>query len=464
MIHPRLKRLKAERGDLNQTIAQHKDEAWEQMAPLNRLYDWDVLTRMMTETVPRLEFDPYFTEQRLADLRQVYGWDDTFNAVRSVVYSHSGLINGNPFVLCRTRKMEMGTKTYYGHKTIYWTTREYGSDGKMKTEHHSQTLTASVTAPYPGYYEKTRLIYGNVAAPNLTFYRKKNGLASCKGSLSYRWHRRKLHNKARNLSKGDYAMMTNEDFEVAFDTSNRNDNQQFALLFTPLAQANMLKLLQDDDVGYGDDFDFVKDHMINTIIPDHIQAIDLDMNPRQYQYFDYDQAELDFHDINARFFRAIYFSLAPLLCVPMYQQIRSRQDIYGSHMQRQSAFWEHEALANFWGQAYFKHPQCVTDNILKTKAHKDSDGSTTITVFAHGYRTEKRLTYISKWGGDGRTHQVPVYWDEYLPVVGQGSISMTEDNSADAATSQKQRIDHISDVLKKSGLNVYRRHIASKVR
>lgn len=38
VIHPRLKRLKAERGDLKQTIAQHKDEAWEQMAPLNRLY------------------------------------------------------------------------------------------------------------------------------------------------------------------------------------------------------------------------------------------------------------------------------------------------------------------------------------------------------------------------------------------------------------------------------------------
>ena len=50
VIHPRLKKLKAERGDLKQTIAQHKDEAWEQMAPLNRLYDWDVLTRMMTET------------------------------------------------------------------------------------------------------------------------------------------------------------------------------------------------------------------------------------------------------------------------------------------------------------------------------------------------------------------------------------------------------------------------------
>ena len=65
---------------------------------------------MMSKTVPRLEFDPYFTTQRLADLRKSYGWDDSFNAERSVVYSHSGLINGNPFVICRTRKMEMGTK------------------------------------------------------------------------------------------------------------------------------------------------------------------------------------------------------------------------------------------------------------------------------------------------------------------------------------------------------------------
>ena len=65
---------------------------------------------MMTKTVPRLEFDRYFTTQRLADLRKTYGWDDSFNEERSVVYSHSGLINGNPFVICRTRKMEMGTK------------------------------------------------------------------------------------------------------------------------------------------------------------------------------------------------------------------------------------------------------------------------------------------------------------------------------------------------------------------
>lgn len=463
-IQPLIKRLKSERNGLIEKTTKLEKEAWQQMAPLNRLYDCDILTRMMTQTVPKLEFDSYFTTQRLADLQEVYGWDGTFNQERSVIYSHSGLINGNPFVLCRTRKMEMGTKTYYGHKTIYWTTRERGSDGKMHTVRHSETLTASVTAPYPGYYEKTRLIYGNTAAPDLKFYRKQSGLANCEGSLSYRWQRRKLRKKSRDLTNNDFAMMTNEEFEVAFDTSNRNSNQQYALLFTPLAQANMLKLLKDNSASYGDDFDFEKNCMINTILPDHIQSIDLDMNPHQYQNFDYDKAEKDFYDINAQYFRAIYFCFAPLLCVPMYQQIRSQENIYGRDMQRHSAFWEHEALANFWGQDHFKHPQCVTDCILKTKKEQTSGDSSSVTVYAYGYRVEQRISYITKWGGDGRTHKVPVYWDEYLPVTGKRRMDIAEDNHYDdAKANQHQRIAHVTEVLKDSGMDVYRRHIVSKL-
>lgn len=463
-IQPLIKRLKSERNGLIEKTTKLEKEAWQQMAPLNRLYDWDILTRMMTQTVPKLEFDSYFTTQRLADLQEVYGWDGTFNQERSVIYSHSGLINGNPFVLCRTRKMEMGTKTYYGHKTIYWTTRERGSDGKMHTVRHSETLTASVTAPYPGYYEKTRLIYGNTAAPDLKFYRKQSGLANCEGSLSYRWQRRKLRKKSRDLTNNDFAMMTNEEFEVAFDTSNRNSNQQYALLFTPLAQANMLKLLKDNSASYGDDFDFEKNCMINTILPDHIQSIDLDMNPHQYQNFDYDKAEKDFYDINAQYFRAIYFCFAPLLCVPMYQQIRSQENIYGRDMQCHSAFWEHEALANFWGQDHFKHPQCVTDCILKTKKEQTLGDSSSVTVYAYGYRVEQRISYITKWGGDGRTHKVPVYWDEYLPVTGKRRMDIAEDNHYDdAKANQHQRIAHVTEVLKDSGMDVYRRHIVSKL-
>lgn len=463
-INPKIKEMKSERDKLTAKVDKLKKEAWQQMAPLNNLYDWDVLTRMMTKTVPRLEFDPYFTTQRLADLKATYGWSDSFNAGRSVVYSHSGLINGNPFVICRTRKMEMGTKTYYGEKTIHWTTEETDSDGKTRTVHHSETLVASVTAPYPEYFEKTRLIYGNTAAPDLIFYRKQSGLADSEGSLKFKMKRHSLRKKSRDLSNADFAMMTNEEFEVAFDTSNRNNNQQYALLFTPLAQESMMNLLKDDKVGFGDDFDFGKQRMINVIFSNHMQSLNLDMNPQQYKGFDYDKAEADFYAINSRYFRAIYFCFAPLLCVPMYQQIRPQEYIYGRNMQQHSSFWEHEALANFWGQGRFKHPSCVTNCILKTEQLQTIGDNSTIKVNAYGYRTEQHLEYVSKWGGDGHLHHVPVYWDEYLPVTGSGMIYLKEDNNfKDDSLTQRQRLGHIHSVLTENNLNIYRRHIASRV-
>lgn len=198
-IHPIIKELKEYRNNIDDLVCQLKSDAWAQMEPLNQLYDWDILARMMSKTIPRLEFDPYFTTQRLADLQHVYGWDDSFNSERSVLYSHSGLINGNPFVLCRTKKMIMGSKTYHGSKTIYWTTTERGSDGKYHTVRRSQTLHASYTAPFPEYYKKTRLIYANTAAPDLIFYREKSGLAKKIGTLSFKWEKFKLKRKSQNL-------------------------------------------------------------------------------------------------------------------------------------------------------------------------------------------------------------------------------------------------------------------------
>lgn len=67
-------------------------------------------------------------------------------------------------------------------------------------------------------------------------------------------------------------------------------------------------------------------------------------------------------------------------------------------------------------------------------------------------------------GGDGRSHQVPVYLDEYISVTGQGSIRIREDiDFEDSAISQRERLDHINTVLDSANLNIYRRHIAPKV-
>lgn len=461
VVHPKLNAIGKQRSELETKIKDLLDEAWRQMEPLNRLYDWDIFARMMTETVPKLEFDPFFTTQRLADLKRVYGWDDSFNEERSVLYSHSGLINGNPFVLCRTKKMEMGTKTYYGHKTIHWTTRERNSQGRWETVHHSEVLTASVTAPFPGYYQKTRLIYGNIAAPDLCFYRTKNDFEPEQGSLSFKWKLHKLKKQAEK-SNSNFVLMQNEKFEVLFNTANRNHEQQYRLLFTPLAQESMLDLLCDKKDGYGDDFDFSKRNMINVIVADHIQTIEFDMNPTRFHHYDFEFAKANFIQLNAEYFRAMYFCLAPILCVPMYQQVRPHEDIYGYGDTLKSAFWEHEALANFWGESKFKHPRCVTENILKTVQQESGDGSSVVTVYAYGYEAVRRVHYENKLGGDGRVHTVPVEWYEYLPVVGSGNIYMNEDADNEGNLMPDQRQAHIADRLDAVGGNgIYRRHIAS---
>ena len=57
-IHPRMNRLSDERDDLELSANDLEREAWQQMAPLNRLYDWDMLERMITASVPKIEFVP----------------------------------------------------------------------------------------------------------------------------------------------------------------------------------------------------------------------------------------------------------------------------------------------------------------------------------------------------------------------------------------------------------------------
>ena len=106
----------------------------------------------------------------------------------------------------------------------------------------------------------------------------------------------------------------------------------------------------------------------------------------------------------------------------------------------------------------------MTDCILKTQEGPTVNGSKVIYVYAHGHYTVQRVSYISRWGGDGRWHDVPVFWDEYLPITGKGTMHLTEDNEADAPTATPgQRVDRIRKVLSATHMKMYRKHIASRL-
>ena len=417
---------------LQSSIAEKKEAAWRQMEPLNRLYTWDITPRLIEATVPRLEFDPYFTEDRLDAFRSQFGWDDSFNDGKSMIFAQSGVINGNPFVFGHCLDMEWGEKTYKGSLEISWTEWEVDDDGDGHEVERRETLHAHVTKPIPVYTEGKFLVYGNDAAPRLSFSREPSGLTGAEGAfwggVRKKLRLNELKAYSRNLDDdSNFTLMGNHDFEAWFHAKDRDDEVEFRLLFTPVAQAQMLSLMKDTSVGYGDDFSFAKLRKINLLRSKHLDEATIDTDPSRFRHWDYDAAAAFFLAFNERYFKDAYFSLAPLLAIPLYQQMRTRGEIWkGVPGRRSSSFWEHESVANYHGEGKFEHPDCITRSILKTSVVRADDGESTIAVTAHGFRGVERVDYEEVYGGDGHWHEVPVEWVEYLPVQRTSHMCLSE--------------------------------------
>ena len=423
-------------GGLQSRIAAKKDSAWRQMEPLNRLYTWDLTVKLIEATVPRLAFDPYFTAARLESLHRQYGWDDSFNEDKSIIFAQSGVINGNPFVFAQYLDMEWGEETYYGEKEISWTEWEEDEEGRERPVTRHETLTASVTKPIPRYSDHKMLIYGNDAAPNLSFSREPSGLTGNDGGFWGGLKKKRRLNELKEFSRNldddsNFTLMNNHEFETWFHAKDRDDEVEFRLLFTPVAQAQMLELMKDTQVGYGDDFAFFKQNKINMLLSKHLNEADIDTDPSRFHNWDYDAAYANFMEVNTRYFKDVYFSLAPLLAIPLYQQTRTHEEIWKDVLaHRRASFWEHESIANYHGDEAFRHPRCITRNILKTNVVRRAEGECTVAVTAYGYEGVDRVDYEEVHGGDGEWHDVPVHWTEYLPVQRTSNMCLNEGGEA----------------------------------
>lgn len=430
-LNPKISDVTARLAELEGARDAQLQKAWGEMAPLNRLYRWEFFAQLVQRTVPRIEFDPYFSDGRLAELRESFGWNDDFNDDRSVLFAHSGVLNGNPFVVARTLQHWMGQKTYHGTLQISWTERVKNSDGKWTTEVRHQTLHASVTKPHPEYADRPAVIYGNEAAPDLTFSRAPSSLSGLEDGLFNNWRKRRavkaLEAKSRDLTDGKhFTVMANTEFDALFGATDRDHEVQFRLLFTPLAQQEMLKVLKDQEVGFGDNFHFLKQHRLNVVVPGHLAGEDISGDPALFARYELADARQVFNATYNGLFRSLYFALAPLLTVPLYQQHRSHADIYRDVHTRRSNFWEHESIANYFGEHRFQHAASITRNLLKTRATVQADGTQSVEVTAHGYRGVERVDYVPVRGGDGRVHNVPVHWIEHHPVRRSSDVLLHE--------------------------------------
>lgn len=457
-INQAIRSIEDQINEWNTQRSEKENIAWKQMEPLNKLFHWEILSELIQKTLPSIEIDPYFTKGRLKNLKTKFGWKEEFNESRSVVFAHSGLINGNPFVLAQSVNHWIGTKTYEGTLSISWTERVRSSNGQWTTVRRHQTLRATVDKPFPEYADESTLIYGNEAAPDLSFSREPSSLSGLDDGMISNWRKKraikKLEAFSRNLTDdSDFTIMANREFDALFGAVDRDHEVQFRLLFTPLAQQEMLQLLKDQEVGYGDQFAFKKSKMINIIEPDHLDGIDISADPELFKHYDFEHARNHFNEYHNNTFKGIFFSFAPLLAIPLYQHTKPASSIYDGILQEPTCYWEHEAIANYIGEHKFEHPDCITRNVLKTSVKEADDNIQVVQVTAEGYRGIDRVDYVRMRGGDGRTHNVPVKWVEYISVKRTSDILVSDPNGSDEALQPEKNDSATTTLVAKRGIN-----------
>lgn len=412
-----------------------EDEGWAQMMNLNNLFsDYDAV-RLIEKTLPDFSFDKNFSVQQERLFAEKYDFQDLQTEECTMLDTLSGTYAGNPFLFGRRRIHRMGTHTYTGSLRITWTETYRDSDGSVRTRTKSETLHASVTKPKPFYRVNTFLAFGNQAAPNLSFSRETQHTEN----LSEKALEKKIKKGERQLQKqakkaiktgGTFQEMANSEFDVLFGATDRDNEMEFRLMYTPLGQRSTVELLKDKKY-YGDDFDFIKNGKCNFIFSDHAQNWKMHVYANDYKHFDYEEIKIRFINLNQTFFKSVFFDFAPFFCVPAYLEEPCEALEDDQTYNTNYTYYEHEVMANALDYRSFVHSESITEAILKTQTINTEAGRDLVAVTAYSYMGIDRIDYIPVKGGDGNYHNVPVPWIEYIPVERTSHILV---GGADAPT------------------------------
>lgn len=428
IIGKKISEISKKMAELQAKANKFKEEANKQMLSLNALYDWGVPAQLVNKTIPLLKLDRYYDVEKYKYFVGNFKLAPLTKDNVSAVVCQSGSILGNPIMWERDYIQYMYQKTYTGSITISWTTYEYDEKGHSHAVHHTQTLTASITKPAAGYRTETSLIYGNEAAPKLSFSRSPSNANSMSEKELERFTaktEKELAKMQQSKIKSNFTPLGNAKFEGLFHAYNRDNEVEFRLLFTPLAQKSMIDLITSKQ-PYGDDFTFIKRKMINIIQSGHMQYQSFDGNPYHYYNFDFDKAKSAFKEYNMNYFQALFYDLAPLLSIPLYQQHKDFVKEYYEDYKGNITLSEAEVLANYFPEDTFKPEDCDTHIILKANHVGNIPNGSIFTITAYGFRKEPRVDYATRVGGDGLTHTIPIHWEEYIDTERTSTIAVVD--------------------------------------
>lgn len=427
--------LEQELGELKVKLQALLESAWAQLRSLNACFTWNTVTDLLRETLPEVHFDRFWSQEQFEELVASTKWPLRLIGNLSVCDLQSGHICENPFAIVKGNSMRMGEKTYSGTRVVSVRKTRRGSDGKRISDTSFETLYAEITQPCPEYYTKSFVLFGSDAAPLLNFSRSPSKHSGKANTFLNRWAKKRTTKKLEAFSRNlddeyGFTMMANREFETLFHAIDRSDECEFRLLFTPYSQHQMVELLNDTTIGYGDNFHMVKRASTTLLLPDHLEEANLSLNPSHFRHYDIDEIWRRFVTFNENYFKAFYFALAPIMTIPLYCQPRTRTEHRFTTAHLEISAWEAELIANACSVNNFEHPKSATQNILKTTVTWDGRMSH-VEVIAHSFAAKKHTTYVSRHDSNGRSHQVPVEWIEYIPIQRTRKIIILPDASVD---------------------------------
>lgn len=391
-------------------------QAKDLLDPVHSKFQFDDFNKILRETTDIFEIDDYLKPEKLLMLKKVYGYIEDLTKDESIVDVLSGSIKGNPFIRLNVKRMSMFNKVYHGSRVVTYTEHYTDSEGRSRTRMVTETLHATYSAPCPSYGITSYMIYGNCAAPDLRFTRRPS-------NTPYKPTEKELDKEVKKREKelekiaeksikngGNFMPLANTKFETLFKAYDRNNEVQYRLLFTPLAQQNMVEVLTGK-AGFGDDFAFFKLNKTNILCSKH--------GGMTYWYTgfenNYDVRELkkEFIETIGDIFDSLFFDLVPFLAIPLYQSTEG--GIFKPDEDLPNVCeYEAESYANNSNSEIFRPEKTSTQQILKASFVK-SDGKTDMyTVTSYAHQIFKRVYTAMVTAGNGVTYAVDVPWDEYI--------------------------------------------------
>ncbi|EXU60625.1 MAG1210 family protein [Mycoplasma mycoides] len=400
-----------QQAELNQLI----EVGLEQTKSLRELIKIGTKNKLLTLTMPFIHLNRHLGLNKLNKLIDEYGFlNSSSDDTKTTVYVKSGTINNNYFLLTKDYSYEIVKKTYHGSLTISWTESYTDSNGNWKTVTKTQVLTASVTKPFVQFSDFSKICFATDLSPNLEFYRKPQQIDKLSEKEKVKLEKQ-IEKELKKYSQKNinFTPLSNTKFESFWSCFDRNNEREFRLLFTPLAQNNLVQLVQDHNKSFGDDYHMLKENKLIIFATEKLNEINFYDNEDQYQHYSIEHIQNYFYSINKNYFKTFYWALAPYFSIPSLAQINLE---YKENPETNLTLtdYEYEVCANSIPSELLDHPNIKTNSIIKTQLIAKKDGTDYVQATSIGFDIIPRIDYIPVWGGDGRYHDVPVPWDEYI--------------------------------------------------